>query len=384
MIDTIVLSLTQDQFQILDHNRFNPSTVGLFEYPYTRMGSRAFIKSVQNPTKKEMKSGFYRPRLTVIKAIRNGGYAIEMKIEFSIPKLVFGNNFDELDDDDFKCVLNLLQKTLSDMSVIVKLDNLVSCSVSAVHYSKNIHLSDHTSCSMILDELQKIDLSKRIDTGSEKFRNGGYAIHFHTNKRDIVFYDKLKDLEQSRTSDSKALENDNATQIGLFESLSKLPCPEFFRMEVRLGDRKEIQKIFDKIEITKKITFCEVFNQSVSQKVLNHYWSEVEENRSLFNFKTHGIVEFFDSLKANNPNLSSKKLLQLTAFVILGQEGGTKRLRTLLGYSGEPKQDKKWYDIKKQAKGLIYDKNGNWQAISSVSSGIDSFTKTQLSDIMDI
>lgn len=200
MIDTIVLSIPQHKFKILNHRRFNPSTEGFFMPPYTIMGGRRFIKAVQNPPKSAFKNGVYLPRLTVIKAIRRGGYVIELKIELSLPKLFFGNNFDELGNDDFLRVNRLLHRALYKMDVLVELEDLEYASVSAIHYSKNIHLKNHTSCSMILSELHKIDLSQKIDIGTERFRNGGHALHYHTNTRDIVFYDKMKDLEKAKIS----------------------------------------------------------------------------------------------------------------------------------------------------------------------------------------
>ena len=217
MIDTIVLSIPQHKFKILNHRRFNPSTEGLFMPPYTVMGGKPFIKSVQNPPKSAFKNGIYLPRLTVIKAIRKGGYVIELKIELSLPKLFFGNNFDELENDNFLRVVRLLSRALRDMEVEIKFEDLEYASVSAIHYSKNIHLKNYTSCSMVLSELHKIDLSQRIDIGTEKFRNGGHALHFHTNTRDIVFYDKIKDLEQAKISDKRAVEKDNAIQTTLFD-----------------------------------------------------------------------------------------------------------------------------------------------------------------------
>jgi len=181
------------------------------------MGGKPFIKSMQNPPKSAFKNGVYLPRLTVIKAIRNGGYVIELKIELSLPKLFFGNNFDELENNNFLRIIRLLSRALYSMEVEVAFEYLENASVSAIHYSKNIHLKNYTSCSMVLSELQKIDLSQKIDVGSEKFRNGGHALHFHTNTRDLVFYDKMKDLEQAKVSEKRAIEKDNLIQMALFD-----------------------------------------------------------------------------------------------------------------------------------------------------------------------
>jgi len=46
------------------------------------------------PSKQDMTKYRYLPRLTLIKAIRNGGFAILLKVEFSITKLLYAKNFD--------------------------------------------------------------------------------------------------------------------------------------------------------------------------------------------------------------------------------------------------------------------------------------------------
>ena len=49
MIDTIVLALPASDFSIMDHARFSPATLGLYQAPYYSLG-RGFMKCVQNPT----------------------------------------------------------------------------------------------------------------------------------------------------------------------------------------------------------------------------------------------------------------------------------------------------------------------------------------------
>ena len=57
MIDTIVLTIPKDKYIILDHDKFSPSTRGLFENPYYRLGARGYFKCTQNPTKTELLKG---------------------------------------------------------------------------------------------------------------------------------------------------------------------------------------------------------------------------------------------------------------------------------------------------------------------------------------
>lgn len=145
MIDTIVLTLDENSFEIVEHDKFSPSTEGLyFRSSYYRLGGRANLTCVQNPTSTELRNGIYKPRLTVTKRIdKHHQFQITLKIEFSIPKLLYGNNFDELEDDDFTLVISKLKQSLRDMGVIVSEPVLINAQVSAIHFSKNIPLVDY-------------------------------------------------------------------------------------------------------------------------------------------------------------------------------------------------------------------------------------------------
>jgi hypothetical protein len=230
MIDTIVLTIPKSKYIILDHNKFSPSTKGLFEPPYYSLGSRSNFSCKQNPTKKDYLSGIYKPRLTITKRVRRGGYVYPLRIEFSIPKLIFSNNFDEIQKDDFLKIIDTLKQRLKEMGMLIKKDDLVNAKVSAIHYCKNIALTDYTSCSMVINQLAKINLTKRLDLDKTSFRNEGQVIHYHSNSFEIAIYDKIKDLEQANVSEKRSIENDNQIQLNLFDHNPTVKPFEVLRM----------------------------------------------------------------------------------------------------------------------------------------------------------
>ena len=132
MIDTIVLTLNENSFRIVEHDKFSPSTEGLYcPSGYYRLGGRANLTCVQNPTSKELVAGIYKPRLTATKRFnKHRNFEITLKIEFSIPKLLFGNNFDELEDSNFPLVVSKLNQKLKDMGVLLRatITKSVKCS----------------------------------------------------------------------------------------------------------------------------------------------------------------------------------------------------------------------------------------------------------------
>src|SRR5688572_23180091 len=163
MLDTIALTLDTPDFAILDPRRFSPSAEGLLRPPYFSLGARGYIQCVQNPTRTDLAEGRYLPRLTLTRRVGRGGFSLKLRVEFSAPKLIFGNNFDEVGSQDFNIVVVTLRDKLASMDVRVSEDALRGAGVSAVHYGKNIPITDYSNCSIILRELTKVDLSRRLD-----------------------------------------------------------------------------------------------------------------------------------------------------------------------------------------------------------------------------
>ncbi|GAH46223.1 unnamed protein product [marine sediment metagenome] len=196
MIDTIVLTIPKSKYIIINYDRFSPSVRGFFKRPYYNLGARNNFSCKQNPTKKDFLSGIYKPRLTVTKRVRKGGYVTPLRIEFSIPKLIFSNNFDEVQENDFELVIKKLKERLKDMEILIEENDLINANVSAIHFSKNIALTDYSSCSMVINELAKINLTKRLDLNKTSFRNGGQIIYYHSNSYEIAIYNSIIEISK--------------------------------------------------------------------------------------------------------------------------------------------------------------------------------------------
>ena len=242
MIDTIVLTLRQNMFTIIDHDKFSPSTKGLYDQTdYYRLGGRSNMVCKQNPTQSELKIGIYKPRLTITKRFNEyHQFEIMMKVEFSIPKLLFGNNFDEMDGTEFNKAVGLLQQKLKQMSVLVFEKFLINAPVSAIHYSKNIPLTDYSTPYSYLEKIYKTNINEKLDLNQTDFRNEGHSLKYRANSFEIAFYDKLKDLDKARISEKRAEEKDNAIQLNLFEKIKVKKPFEVLRMEARLNKKQKL------------------------------------------------------------------------------------------------------------------------------------------------
>lgn len=246
MLDTIVLTLPEHQFSISYPERFSPDSGFLTNPVY---GGRTLMKAIYNPTKAESSSG-YKPRLTLVKRpFTDRINSISLEIEFSAPKLVFGNNFVEFNGRaDFEAVLSTLHSVLGEMGIEVEPSVLRTAQVTAIHYSKNVLLDRNTPVFLLITELQKLDVSAKLDLNQTDFRNGGQMVKYHAGTYEVALYDKVKDLEQaSKYGNSRSAETDSACQLNF---LSFKELPEVLRFEVRLRSKK-LKPLIKQIGISK-------------------------------------------------------------------------------------------------------------------------------------
>jgi len=377
MLDTIALTLDHRQFEIMDPDRFSPSASGLLKPPYYPLGARGNFSCFLNPTKADFDAGIYRPRLTLTKRKGVAGFPITLRVEFSAPKLIFGNNFDELRSQDFDCVLATLRKALADVSVRVTEDALRAAGVSAVHYSKNFALTDFTSCSMVMTELGKIDLPRRLDLSHTDYRNEGHAIRYHANSFELTFYDKIKDLEQARISEKRALERDNRIQADLFKTPGRFPKElQVLRMEVRLGNRTKIRQVLGRIDADIEPTFAAVFDIDISQRVLLHFWSGVRTALPLLGQTTNlRPEERFETLARDNPKTKPAMLLQLLGWQSLASSVGMRGMRALLVRRADSRT---WHRLKRKLSSRLTNEAG-FCALAQLDTALTGFQPLRMS-----
>lgn len=342
MIDTIVLILKQGMFTIMEPDRFEPSARWLKDESIS-LGGRGYTPSKQNPTRTELKNGIYKPRLTLTKRM-NGyrNYEITLKIEFSLPKLIFGDNFNELENKDFEAIIEKLHLILKDMGVMVFRVKLEEAMVSAVHYSKNIPLTDGSTPYQYIKKITEANIKLSLDVNQTDFRNDGHSYKWHCNSYEVTFYDKLKDLRTAKVSEKRAVECDNSIQLSLFNTQPISKPFEVLRMEVRLNTRQKIRKMLKDIGYDIEPTFKSVFNSDISQKILQCYLYEIESRRPpLLDYQNNKPKELLADLITNNPKLGLKRTLQLFGLKQALEKVGMREIRVMFSkYS-----DRSWYRL---------------------------------------
>lgn len=342
MIDTIVLTLPPDMYYISEPDKFKPSAHWILLNKEARLQYSSII-SKQNTTKKELLKGIYKPHLTL--AYHRGVQGVVeplLRIELSLPKLLYGNNFNELQYKDFKAITTKLATTLTTMGVIIKAEDLADAPVVAIHYSKNIALTDGSTPYHYINKIKEANVRFSLDTNQTDYRNEGHSYKWHCNSYEVVFYDKIKDLEKARQSSKRAIEKDNELQQYLFKTFEKRHKLEFLRMEVRLNKRAKIKQLFKSLQVNADLTFKKFFKPAIAKKVLLYYIGELERNRSpLLNFKACDDKTFLAQLSFDNPSITPKQAMTLLGFKRALEAAPLRELKTIIGKN----KPQSWYRL---------------------------------------
>lgn len=379
MIDTVVLMMENTQFHIELPQLFSPSAEAVLRQPSSiRFGKDKVLKHRNNPTPAQRAQSYW-PRLTLnVSPAKGGGLQYRLRVEFACPKVLFGNNFDELVDIQFGDLVRSLAEKMGVMGVRVTPEDLSQSLVSAVHYSKNVRLADFTRCTMVLQELAKLNVWKRLDVNSKDFRNHGHVLKWHANSFEICVYDKVADLQQARISPKRAFEGEPEGQLNLFNDLHKQQT-QVLRLEVRLNTRRKIESTLKKLNENEPPTFCELFSKRIAKKVLQHFWAELMAEHSMASVLETDIEQpehFAEAIMAEHPAISPAKLTSIIGTTRLLQQVGEKGLAVLFGQKSAKTIKRMITECKK------YQPNATprWVAIRQVKTALDNFYPLRLKE----
>jgi hypothetical protein len=327
--------LKQDEFKVLDWSKFRRDVVSGRD-PYTK------YTLIPDPNS----FGGYKPQLTIYDR-----FGMTARIQFSAPKILYdGNNFDEITEGEFEKLIFKVSSLLGTMALSVTASQLRKTEVSKIDYSKNIIFTDHTTSSMILNELNKIDISAKLDETTKDFKNKGQRLSFHANTYEICFYDKRKELEQTKKYGAKRTDENGLTQIELLDRMTYDPF-EVFRIEYRLNEKRKMRQIFSKYGVDTDLKFESVFKKDISKKLLLEIWRLFENKFDYTLHNTDDPMAMLEGVFRAKPKISLLKALAYSeAFRIASSDkGGIRRFRECVEQYSDIRS---WYRIKGQLKGV--------------------------------
>lgn len=316
--------------------------------PFTRMSCNS-AKYHLNTTKQDKKLGIYTPRLTLYVQRVRGGYRRLLYIEFSVPKLIYGNNFTEVGTSDYSKLCDVLSESLAKKGVRLSSNQLRYAEVKAIHYSKNIVFTDGTRPTDVISYLSKAEVSLRKKTRETKYTNGGEALHIYTNSRGLCIYNKLKELEKARKTEKGNLEKDSWCQQDYINNfLTTAPKPfEVLRIESRLLNREMIVKELRSLgaNVPDRPRLKDLYNLNIAKAILLSDLTKLEMAMpsSVGGREPPNERECLAEIQRLNPDTTLANKIMLFGDCIAVDAIGINAIREMLGCTS-----RQWYDFKKR------------------------------------
>jgi len=360
MIDSICLSVPCSEVKDIE-----PSTQSITAWELHSKTKR-YTKYVKNVA--VTKTEIYYPRLT-----RYGKWFNQVpnvRIEFSVPKLFFQNNLDELADADFPKVISILQRRLQEMDVSITQDALINAVVSGVHFSKNIVLENGYTTGHLISEMNKIDLRKVFDFTRAKYTNNGQSLYVHATSHELIIYDKVADIQ---ASEKRAIDRGQSVhQRSIFAGIEKKDLPEIIRFEVRLVRKPKMNSVLEKLGYKKNPKFKDVFNSALSQKVVFLYWQEIIKTggSALFTIPLSN-KDVLQTIFMAHKDMKAKQGIYLAGLSIIARDG----MRELRSAVSKQSGERTWYRIAQDVKLVseLIDKNRVRDWVQQVDSKLKDY-----------
>lgn len=319
MIDTVRLAVLYGK---------RPRWFSLVQASTKRDVTSGVLTAIIDANKSYKRTGVYVPKLLYVEQpeTKDRKRTYTLNIELSLPKLFFGNNFDELTDNQFSAVVHELHKRLRNIyGLRISEHKLAQSEVARIDYSKNIIFTDRTPVSTIINAVAMADISKTYDVQKTDFRNGGQIYHIHANIMDIVIYDKVADLRQAKVSEKRSVEKYNQSQIELVEELEKYTNVTIPRFEIRLNDKRKIRSELKAINASEDLRFCYVFNSDISRDILLRHWNKIFDQIPKAEMVADTATQILVSLKQANTDMKFAEASSLTLMKLLRKEAQDER-----------------------------------------------------------
>lgn len=383
MIDTVALTLQPDQFRIVRPEKFTPNAKSVMDILGLRTRKVGMTKAICNPSKADAEQGISKPRMTLTGRVdKTGSYSVTLRVECSLPKLVYGNNFDELTDKDFEMVLDTLSERMAEQGVISAFHDLKYAEVSSIHYGKNIVLSDHATCGGMLRALSKVNVNGWFDVSKQDYRNDGHLYKIHSNDFELAFYDKVKDLEKAKKSTKRAYEQDTVIQQALLNLSDFDRRKQVLRIEVRLGSRRKIREVLGRIQnpamAVPFLTLEALYRQELAKRILCHYWEPY--NRSLPIIATpagKSSADLYQQIAAIKPKAKDAQILKLVAAYTIVDEIGWPGLKSV--WTSNPRT---FLRLRKELDALDLASSYAVKGFEHIQQAMDKFDPLRLSELM--
>lgn len=337
-IDTVTLLFHANQFAVLEPARFTPNATNILKATNYDLGRGAYMPAKCNPFKKDNQTFGYLPYLTLYVGVRGGGLSKGLRVQFSLPKLLRGNNFDELDEVDFEAVCQRILDGLAYYKLRIwgGTETIKNAQCQVIHYSKNFVLPHTMTSNEVLREIRKCDVNAWKATSEDKYSNGGYGYKTRTKYKEVAFYDKMTEYFKSKRGQPHYDDDTKQLTFDLFNDIARKSLPEVFRMEIRLGNPRTIKAALKNARLPPDdLTFQTLFQHDYSQKVLQwHLDDYYSRYPKIVSADVESELELLSDLFVQNPSRHMSTIMAAIGLYTLNKQSGMRELKDIVGAKG--------------------------------------------------
>jgi hypothetical protein len=221
----------------------------------------------------------YVPRVELFECLTEDRTDIRhvLKIEFSVPKLLYWNSLQEVDSADMNKVFSALQLALKSVSIVVELDTIAKATVTAIHACKNVPLPKTMNMREVINDLGKMDLGKAYDISDKQYKIGARVLNIHSGTIDWSIYDKISDCLRPK---NKRTDKGHIDQERAIIEQYHLEKREVFRYEYRIKKnqtvRREVNALLGRPYAT-SVVFSDLFTPNLMKSLVLNSWHAIGE-----------------------------------------------------------------------------------------------------------
>ncbi len=230
----------------------------------------------------------YLPRVELFETLTKDRKDIQhiLKIELSIPKLLYWNSVQEVSNTDQQRVFSALRSALQSVGITIETEVISKAQVVAVHACKNILLPKNIKMREIINELGKIDISKVFDISDKQNKKGSRVLNIYAGTTDWSIYDKVSDSLRPKNKRTDKEHIDYERQFIISHNLEN---KEIFRYEYRIKKNQTARKYINPLlgrEYETQLLFKDLFTPNLMKSLVINSWHTIinrpENQLSLF------------------------------------------------------------------------------------------------------
>lgn len=327
MLDTVTLSLNIRDVKnpiVFDSKRaceWIPSIEHIVEGRCSPLHGRGCLSHYRPSLPSEERSGLYFPKVKLLEYAKlGGGIQQELRITFSASKLVFGNNFNELENRQLKWVCSHLAFRLKRMGIKIAPKVLEKATVVEIHYSKNFILTAHPigETFALLRRIRKPSVFN-LDYKDYSY-SSGQSFSLYQKEFAICFYDKKRESQKHRRFNHP-----------LYADAWETPKnTEVLRMEVRCQTATIIKRKLGVLGLVMLMlgfaipdppTLESLFKTEIAREVLLHEFRTLRSCLPPITL-TGSLADILHTVSIYNPKLTPAATLNAAVMIKLQNELG--------------------------------------------------------------